>query len=54
MHVIGRQLLQRRFLGFAEFYDTLHPLPPAPRRRQQVCENEIDLPGTLSSMPCNS
>ncbi|WP_202904048.1 hypothetical protein, partial [Paraburkholderia sprentiae] len=27
MHVIDRQLLQRHFLGFAQFYDTLHPLP---------------------------
>jgi len=27
MFVIDRQLLQRRFLGFAQFYNTLHPLP---------------------------
>lgn len=27
MFVIGRQLLQRRFLGFAQFSNTLHPLP---------------------------
>ncbi|MGF6851646.1 hypothetical protein OKW29_000532 [Paraburkholderia sp. CI3] len=26
MHVIDRQLLQRHFLGFAQFCDTLHPL----------------------------
>ncbi len=38
MHVIDRQLMQRHFLGFAQFYGTLHPLPPAPRRRQQVAK----------------
>jgi hypothetical protein len=27
MFVIDRQLLQGRFLGFAQFYNTLHPLP---------------------------
>ncbi|MGF6305040.1 hypothetical protein OKW42_008393 [Paraburkholderia sp. WC7.3d] len=54
MHVIDRQLLQRHFLGFAQFYDTLHPLPRHHKGGSRFAKLKWIYQGTLSFMPYNS